>query len=89
MDENKISAEKQLFVDYVSQVLPFYSSKLVGKIFKRFDVIKDREVLRLDIKELIYEHFRELKELIEAYGNGVEMSFFRFQKTNNNESKES
>jgi hypothetical protein len=67
----------------MSRVIPFYSSKLVGKIFKRFDVIQDKEVLRLEIRELVYEHYRELKELIEAYGDGIEMSFFTFKKQDN------
>jgi hypothetical protein len=89
MEINKIPAEKKLFIDYLSRVIPFYSSKLVGKIFKRFDVIQDKEVLRLEIRELVYEHFRELKELVEAYGEGVEMSFFSFTKseTKNKEGK--
>lgn len=87
MDQNKIPTEKELFSSYTSQVLPFYASKLCGKLLKRFDLFEDREILKKEIKELIYEHFRELKELIEAYGQGVEMSFFLFNKPQENKEK--
>lgn len=85
MDTNKILTEKELFSTYTASVLPFYASKLAGKLLKRFDLIQDREVLKSECKELIYEHFRDLKELIEAYSKGIEMSFFSFNKPQNKE----
>ena len=83
MDTNKILTEKQLFIDYALQVIPFYASKLSGKMLKRFDLFEDKEILKKELKELIYENSRDLSEVFKAYGEGVEMSFFLFKQSKN------
>ncbi len=70
--------EKDLLITYLDELLSFEASKLVGKILKRFDIISDRDILRKTIKELIYESSRELKDIFNAYGRGIETTQFHF-----------
>jgi len=86
MDTNKVITEKELFVNYALQVLPFFASKLSGKMLKRFDLFDDKELLKKELKELIYENSRDLMEIFKSYSDGIEMSFFHFNKPKNKES---
>jgi hypothetical protein len=74
MEENK----KTDLLDYLDKVLSFASSKLVGKVMKRIEIIDDTELLKKELKELIYEHAREISDIFAAYKDGYEMSFFVF-----------
>jgi hypothetical protein len=75
------ATEKQLLLSYLDEVLSSESSKLVGKLLKRVDIITDKEFLKKDIKELIYEQMREIRDIFIAYSNGIEVQYFNF-KTN-------
>jgi len=86
MDANKILTEKQLFIDYALQIIPFYASKLSGKMLKRFDLFEDKEILKKELKELIYENSRDLSEIFKAYAEGIEMSIFAFNNKNKEKS---
>jgi len=79
MDSNKVPTEKEKLLSYLEQVLSFESSKLVGKLLKRFEIIANVDTLKKEAKELIYESFRDLKDIFEAYGKGLEVSFFTFK----------
>jgi hypothetical protein len=70
--------EKQLLLDYLDEVITTESSKLVGKTLKRFEIIENRDILKRDIKELIYESFRDMRDLFIAYGHGLEQTSFKF-----------
>jgi hypothetical protein len=85
MEENKVPIEyKNQLLTYLDQILSLYSSKIVGKLMKRFEIIQDRETLKSECRELIYENFRDLKEVFEAFGEGIETTIFNF-KTKNKE----
>jgi hypothetical protein len=71
---------KQILLDYLQEVSSFESQKLVGKICKRFEIIQDRDILKKECRELIYESFRDLIEIFDSYGKGVETSYFKFIK---------
>jgi len=79
MDVHKEPTEKEKLLTYLEQVLSFESSKLVGKLLKRFEIISNLDTLKKEAKELIYESFRDLKDIFEAYGKGLEASFFTFK----------
>lgn len=79
-NENKIPSDKELIIEYLDSLFSTEGPKLVGKCLKRFEIIENRELLKKDIKELIYEEFRDLKEIAYAFGQGVELSRFRFVK---------
>lgn len=69
--------EKKLVLssDYLKNVLDFSASALVGKSLKRFEIHDDPAVIKVEIKELIYEHYRHLKELLLAFDNGNKFSW--------------
>lgn len=73
MEPTKIKEDLLKFLD---EVLSFESSKLVGKLMKRHEIISDPETLKKEIKELIYESFRDIKEIFVAYSRGLEKSYF-------------
>lgn len=47
------------------------SRTLVGKIMKRFEILKDNNAIKSTIKELVYENHRVLQELIKSFSTGV------------------
>jgi len=57
--------------DFLDRVIGDTSRSTVGKILKRVDLFSDKEVLKKDIKELIYEEYRGLKSLLEAHSDGL------------------
>jgi hypothetical protein len=57
--------------DYLDKLIEQSSKCLVGKILKRHEIVNDSDTLKKDIKELIYEHFRDLKTFISAFNCGV------------------
>ena len=75
-----IKSEKEALLEYLDELLTFEASKLVGKCLKRFEICADREILRKNIKELIYEEMRDIKTIMRAYGDGVSTSQFHFVK---------
>jgi len=60
-------------------LLKFHSAKTVGKILKRMEITDNKEVMKSQIKELIYEQYRDLTDLILALNYGLEMSAFIFK----------
>ena len=42
--------------------------KMVGIALKRFELIEDKEVLKKELKEIIYESMRNVRDMIRAVG---------------------
>jgi hypothetical protein len=59
-------------LDHLEQILKDHSIATVGEAMKRFETISDRDILKQQIKELLYEKSRNLKSLLVAYGLGKE-----------------
>ena len=55
--------------------------KLCGKIMKRFEIIQDKETLKKEVKELIYESFRDHRDNLVSLGHGIEKKVFKFNRT--------
>jgi hypothetical protein len=68
--------EKENLLSYLDEVLSFESAKLVGRSLKRIEILSDAENLKKEIRELIYESFRDIKDIFIAYGRGLEKSYF-------------
>lgn len=66
MDDKEIKLSEQ----FLKQTLDSSSQALVGKLLKRFEIHEDKNSVKLESKELIYEHFRQLKELLIAFDKG-------------------
>ncbi len=63
---------------YLDELIDFESKKTVGKIMKRYETIPDKETLKGQLKELIYESFRDFKDLFLSYQHGYEVSIYKF-----------
>lgn len=59
---------------YLNELIDKASRTLVGKIMKRFEILKEMEDIKSSIKELIYEHHRVLKEFIISFSTGVKFN---------------
>lgn len=84
--ENK---KLEISEEYLSEILDFIGRSLVGKVMKRYEIIENRDVLKSELKELIYEEIRNLKNLILAHDRGLNMTAFKFitKNTEKNSSK--
>ena len=56
---------------YLDEALSTASKTLVGKIMKRFETLEDKETIKVQSKELVYELFRDLKAQLKAFNCGV------------------
>ena len=67
---------------YLKDLLEKSSRALVGKIMKRFEISGNEDkVLKKNIKELVYEQFRDLKSHIESYNEGIELVSVYFEES--------
>jgi len=62
----------QLSPQFFNEVLDTCSKTTVGKILKRVDIFDNKQVLKKEIKELIYEEYRNIKALLDAHSKGVQ-----------------
>ena len=68
--------------DYLDELITHISRSLCGKTMKRFEISGDTDTTRKQVKELIYEEFRHLKDLLEAHNAGLDdMVQFKFEKS--------
>lgn len=60
---------KQITVDLdlLKLILSQEARKLTGKVCKRFEISSDQEQIKREVKELIYEHERDLMDF---FSNG-------------------
>lgn len=65
--------------DYLRELLDFCSKSTVGKLLKRFEILEDKESIKREAKELIYEEYRNLRNLILAYDKGFTITVFNFK----------
>jgi len=56
----------------LSNMLAEASRASVGKLMKRFDLHLERETLKAEVKETIYESYRDLRVQLEAYSKGLQ-----------------
>jgi len=64
---------------YIQEVIDHEGASLVGKILKRFEIIDDQVILKKTIKELVYEEYRHVRDLLIAGGRGLEQTVFNFK----------
>ena len=70
----------QIDEEYLKELIDYAGKALVGKILKRFEIIENRETVKSDAKELVYEEFRQLRDLIIAHNRGLNITQFHFKK---------
>ena len=52
----------------LNQIIDQEARKAVGIIMKRYEFIDDKEVLKKEIKEILYEAFRNLRDMLRING---------------------
>lgn len=74
--------EKKLFITegYLKELIDYVSRSLCGKLLKRFEIIENKDVIKTNAKELIYEEFRQLRDLIIAHNRGLDIKIFKFKR---------
>jgi len=71
----------KLSKEHFEQILNDESRKIVGILLKRFEIIEDKNILKKDIKELVYESFRNLRDVIENVSKGNQEVILTFNET--------
>ena len=61
--ENKISID----LDLLKILLDQHAKRLVGRVMKRFEISEDKEEIKKQVKEIIYE---EMRDLVLFFTNG-------------------
>jgi len=64
---------------YLEEISDYIGRSLVGKLLKRTEILSDRNVLKQEIRELVYEEIRHLRDLILANNYGINISVFKFK----------
>jgi len=65
--------------EYLKEILDYSGKGLVGKVLKRFEILDDKDSIKRETKELIYEQFRHLRDLLIAHNRGLEITQFVFK----------
>jgi len=65
--------------DYLKELINYVGKSLVGKIMKRFEILEDTKIIQKESKELVYEEFRHLRDLILSYDKGFTLTQFNFK----------
>ena len=71
--------------DLLNQIINLESSKVVGKVMKRFEITNSTMVLKSEVKELIYEGFRDARDMLALASKGIEPRIFDFKSTKKGE----
>ena len=57
----------------------FSAKQLDPTLRSRFEIVPDRDMLKGLVKELIYEGFRNFKDLLEAHNKGLDITQFNMK----------
>jgi hypothetical protein len=72
--DNKLKISEET----LNYIIDQESRKTVGIILKRYEFIDDKEVLKKEIKEILYESFRNLRDMIRINGKeGVSLTIVK------------
>jgi hypothetical protein len=58
----------KLTEETLNQIIDQEARKMVGIALKRFELIEDKEVLKKELKEVIYESFRNVRDMVRTVG---------------------
>ena len=76
MEERK---EIKVTEQYLEDCIKYVGSSLVGKIMKRFELLEEKNDIKLQCKELVYEELRHFRDILLAYDKGRELTVFNFK----------
>ena len=58
----------KLTEDTLNLIIDQEARKMVGIALKRFELIEDKETLKKELKEIIYESYRNVRDMIRTVG---------------------
>jgi hypothetical protein len=58
----------KLTEETLNQIVDQEARKTVGIALKRFELIEDKETLKKELKEIIYESYRNVRDMVRAVG---------------------
>jgi len=79
--------ELRISEEYLTELISYCSRSCVGKVLKRYEIIANKDILKSTIKELIYESWRDFRDLLEAHNKGLNIT--QFNVKNSKEEKDS
>lgn len=79
MNGKTLTKDIKIPVEALEELLKFSSNKTVGKVMKRIEICDDKEIMKSQIKELIYEQYRDLGDLLFALNYGRSVTVFDLQ----------
>jgi hypothetical protein len=62
--DNKLKIDENVLI-FICQK---EANKIVGKCMKRFELSNDKEAIKVEIKELLYEFMRDLRDILVING---------------------
>ena len=66
---------------YLNELIQHHGTSLVGKVCKRFEILVNKEDIKANTRELIYEELRAFRNDIISYNEGGKERFvFNFKK---------
>jgi len=86
-EQDKVPTDKERLLTYLDEVFSIEFPKLVGKIMKRFEILENKDSLKKEIKELVYESSREMQDIFYAYSKGLEVSYFKLTEKSKGDKK--
>ena len=81
MYTNNTNGKLVLTKEQLDEVMSFCSKKIVGKVLKRLEIHNNIAVLKNEIRELLYESYRDTADLIYASGKGLGLTQFNFNNS--------
>jgi len=65
----------------LKELLDYSSRSLVGKILKRIELTNNPELIKIkpQIKELVYEEYRTLRDILLAQSKGINVTIYEFK----------
>lgn len=65
--------------EYLEELINYIGRSLTGKCMKRFEILDDNNMIKSDIRELIYEEIRHFRDLLIAHDKGLNIQQFHFK----------
>lgn len=63
----------------LEELISINSRKTVGKCLKRFEISDNKETIKLEVKEIIYESFRDLVDSLIVLNYGIQPQIYEFK----------
>jgi predicted house-cleaning noncanonical NTP pyrophosphatase (MazG superfamily) len=58
----------KLTEETLNSIIDNEARKTVGHILKQYELIEDKKLLKVEIKEILYQSFRNVRDMVRAVG---------------------